>query len=214
MGSTAQRFCAVALLPGLLLLSFVPVSPGALASPAPATISPAGSQAHVPGSPDGARCPIQASGTVTGTSAYLPFIQRNQKACVPAGQEIAPGDYLGGVRCCAGLSEMAPGRIRHPCDTPGKEGCNWDKCTVDPPCFCFQCSPCGNGICEPQYGENACNCHDCSRRADRPAPLHSGCKRIQPLPARGMRPRAGHQSGAPGSGPGEVSISGLRPSLT
>lgn len=101
------------------------------------------------------------SGQDAASTAYLPLVQRHQAPCVPAGQEIPSDDYLAGVRCCSDLSIMAPGRLVYPCDTPGEGNCDWNGCTVTPPCFCFQCSPCGNSLCEPHYGENACNCRDC-----------------------------------------------------
>jgi hypothetical protein len=91
-------------------------------------------------------------------STYLPLIAQNVPPCTGAGQEILPEEYFQGVRCCPGLSPMAPARMVYPCDTPGEGNCDWDGCTVTVPCFCFQCSPCGNGICEPEYGENRCSC--------------------------------------------------------
>jgi uncharacterized repeat protein (TIGR01451 family) len=95
---------------------------------------------------------------------YLPLILRNGQICARAGEEISPDEFLRGIRCCSGLSLMPPGRLVHPCDTPGVGICDLDGCTITPPCFCFQCSPCGNGICEPQYGENRCNCRaDCEQ---------------------------------------------------
>jgi hypothetical protein len=83
-------------------------------------------------------------------SAYLPLVTHNLPPCAAVGQELSPEEYLQGVRCCANLSLMAPARMEHPCDTPGEGLCDFDGCTVTVPCFCFQCSPCGNGICEPQ----------------------------------------------------------------
>jgi hypothetical protein len=93
---------------------------------------------------------------------YLPVVTQNVPPCAGLGEEIFMEEYIKGVRCCPGLSAMAPDWLYRPCDTPGEGNCDWDGCTVHPPCLCFQCSPCGNGICEPEYGENRCNCtRDC-----------------------------------------------------
>ncbi len=87
------------------------------------------------------------------------------KECYSAGEETDPKKYEEGIRCCEGLSEIIPGRLLQPCDQEGPKGaiCE-DGCTIIPPTLpgLVQCAPCGNGICEPEYGENKCNCpEDC-----------------------------------------------------
>ena len=86
--------------------------------------------------------------------------------CVDAGGEISPIEYDLGIRCCSGLNRIHTSRYIHPCDTPGEYACDENSCSIPPPTSdkspWWQCTPCGNGICETEYGENRCNCpEDC-----------------------------------------------------
>ena len=81
--------------------------------------------------------------------AYL-----NNQTCIIAGEIYYPGTE----KCCDGLksifgSENADGSCS--CTEPG------NNCGGSP-----ICAPCGNGICESQYGEDKCNCaEDCNQTA-------------------------------------------------
>ena len=53
--------------------------------------------------------------------------------------------------------------MKHPC-SPESYTCE-NGCTIPPPYEIpwVQCSPCGNEVCESEYGENRCNCpKDCN----------------------------------------------------
>ncbi|OYT41654.1 hypothetical protein B6U80_00850 [Candidatus Pacearchaeota archaeon ex4484_26] len=52
--------------------------------------------------------------------------------------------------CCQGLRAMS-----------GWPGGYQGDCTLPPPTGLQICSDCGNNICEPENGENKCNCQDC-----------------------------------------------------
>jgi hypothetical protein len=70
--------------------------------------------------------------------------------------EISNEEYFQGVRCEEGLTEIFASRLLYPCSGyafPCKDGCS-----IPPPCLCFNCSPCGDGRCQCELGENACNC--------------------------------------------------------
>jgi len=70
--------------------------------------------------------------------------------------EISNEEYFQGVRCEEGLTEIFASRLLYPCSGdafPCKDGCS-----QPPPCLCFNCSPCGDGRCQCELGENACNC--------------------------------------------------------
>jgi hypothetical protein len=101
------------------------------------------------------------SGQEMDYSAHLPLITHKVPPCATAGQLIYPDDYRQGVRCCPGLRPIEPASAIWPCDTPGVGECDMDGCW-SVPCYWSQCTPCGNSICEPDYGENRCNCkEDC-----------------------------------------------------
>jgi phosphatidylserine/phosphatidylglycerophosphate/cardiolipin synthase-like enzyme len=96
---------------------------------------------------------------------YLPMILRNHRVCAGAGEEMSMIEHAQGVQCCPGLAAMHTSRYFRPCE-PGWTACDEDGCTNPPPISeydpWYQCSPCGNDLCEPQYGENRCNCStDC-----------------------------------------------------
>jgi hypothetical protein len=91
-------------------------------------------------------------------SAYLPLITYKVLPCLAAGEKECP-PYDSGQRlpCCPGLRTIATEGETVPCDPPGEFDCDVDGCT-DWPNYCTRCAPCGNGICEPEYGENRCTC--------------------------------------------------------
>lgn len=78
--------------------------------------------------------------------------------CAGPGEEVDPQQHGEGIKCCEGLEEIVPGRWLFPC-SPESTVCE-SGCSVVPPYPVpwVQCAPCGNGICEPEYGENKCNC--------------------------------------------------------
>jgi hypothetical protein len=125
---------------------------------------------HMPASPDPscARTDLNGDGIVNHIDMALflpcmagPSYESPCWTCAEAGEEIRPWQYHAGRRCCDGLTEMPPEGFHHPC-RPG-ELCNPDFCSIPPPYETpwVQCAPCGNGICEPEFGENGCNCEDC-----------------------------------------------------
>jgi hypothetical protein len=67
-----------------------------------------------------------------------------------------------GLTCCPGLQRIHTSRFFYPCDPPGQGICDEEGCTIPPPTApedpWYQCSPCGNGTCEPAFGENRCTC--------------------------------------------------------
>ncbi len=78
------------------------------------------------------------------------------KECAKAGEEISPVEHRQGTKCCNGLVGIVPGRWLYPLDHA--------DCSIVPPYETphVQCTPCGNGLCETEYGENSCNCpKDC-----------------------------------------------------
>jgi len=82
-----------------------------------------------------------------------------EQCAYPEG-EISPEEYERGVRCEEGLTEIFAARLLFPCS--GDEFMCVDGCSVPPPCLCFNCTPCGDGQCQCELGENACNCpEDC-----------------------------------------------------
>ena len=86
--------------------------------------------------------------------------EKDMQECAYPEGEISPTEYSEGVRCDAGLVAIMPASIKHPC-TPEEDHCEngcslYMMCSFPP----IQCSPCGNGICECEYGENWCNCEE------------------------------------------------------
>ena len=80
-----------------------------------------------------------------------------EKECAKAGEEISPVEHRKGVKCCEDLVGIVPGRWLYPLGHA--------DCSIIPPYETphVQCAPCGNGLCETEYGENRCNCpKDCS----------------------------------------------------
>jgi hypothetical protein len=86
-----------------------------------------------------------------GYSVCLPLV-RYDRRCIAAGELMW---WYQGDHCCAGLSGIP---LTVPCDPPGVGGCKVDGCTYIPPCACDRCAPCGDGVCQPEYGENRCSC--------------------------------------------------------
>jgi hypothetical protein len=89
-----------------------------------------------------------------------------KEKCVSFGEEISPKEYEQGVRCCSGSKRIQTSRYVYPCDTPVELACDESGCRIPPPTSdetpWWQCTPCSNGVCETEYGENACNCpEDC-----------------------------------------------------
>jgi len=89
-----------------------------------------------------------------------------KEECISLGEEISPEEDNQGVRCCSGLKRIQTSRYFYPCDTPGELACDENGCRIPPPTSdkapWWQCTPCGNEICETEYGENRCNCpEDC-----------------------------------------------------
>ncbi len=104
--------------------------------------------------------------TVGRTGPNCEFVPCPQKGCVGAGEEMSPKEYGRGGRCCVGLTQIKTSRYFYPCDNPGKNACDENGCSIPPPTSdespWWQCTLCGNGKCEPAYGENKCNCpKDC-----------------------------------------------------
>ncbi|OYT54039.1 MAG: hypothetical protein B6U72_03990 [Candidatus Altiarchaeales archaeon ex4484_2] len=98
-----------------------------------------------------------------------------EEGCVEVGEEISPKEYSQGVRCCSRLKRINTGRYFFPCNTPGEYACDENGCSIPPPTSdevpWWQCTPCGNKICESEYGENGCNCPgDCTEA--------SGCEAL------------------------------------
>ena len=83
----------------------------------------------------------------------------DMRECAYTAGEISAEQYDAGVRCDAGLAEIRPARFEHPC-VPNENMCQADGCSTPPPYEpgWVQCSPCGNGSCECEFGENRCNC--------------------------------------------------------
>lgn len=81
--------------------------------------------------------------------------ERKGLQCIPEGKT---GCRYKNDKCCDGLTPISMSRV---CNTPGDEmGCNKNGCFPPPPCDCFICANCGNGVCG--LGENRCNCSkDC-----------------------------------------------------
>ncbi len=75
---------------------------------------------------------------------------KKQDACATAGEGIMPPiSKFGPKECCDGLKAIFGNDV---------QDCSLDKTLVGLP----TCAPCGNGKCEPQYGENHCSCpEDC-----------------------------------------------------
>jgi len=84
--------------------------------------------------------------------------------CADAGEEISPKHYDQGLRCCAGLTMIHTSRYFYPCYPHGEGVCDANGCSIPPPTSdedpWWQCTPCGNGICESECGENRCNCEE------------------------------------------------------
>lgn len=86
--------------------------------------------------------------------------ERDMRQCEYIEGEVTPEMWMdAGVRCDEGETTITPARFQYPCD---EDGWHCDGgCTIPPPCGIAQCSPCGNGVCECERGENICNCEDC-----------------------------------------------------
>lgn len=86
---------------------------------------------------------------------------RDMRKCEYLEGEVTPELWDAGVRCEDGTTLIVPARLQYPCD--GDEFPCDAGCTVSPPRTLpsGQCSPCGNGVCECEFGENDCNCEDC-----------------------------------------------------
>lgn len=109
---------------------------------------------------------------IIGISFAKIYLQQSEEdiisieECVSYGEEISPKEYSQGVRCCSGLARIQTSTYFYPCYTPGEFACDSNGCSIPPPTSdetsWWQCSPCDNGICESEYGENVCNCpEDC-----------------------------------------------------
>jgi hypothetical protein len=72
----------------------------------------------------------------------------NNTNCAKLGETIGAVDMPEG--CCSGLKPVAGwgGGYEGDCSIPA------------PPGGLSICAPCGNGICDIEYGENKCNCPD------------------------------------------------------
>lgn len=82
-----------------------------------------------------------------------------EQCAYPEG-EISPEEYGQGVRCEEGLTQIVAARLLYPCS--GDEFPCFDGCSGPPPCQCYNCTPCGDGRCQCELGENTCNCpEDC-----------------------------------------------------
>jgi hypothetical protein len=79
----------------------------------------------------------------------------DEQCAYPEG-EISNEEYFQGVRCEEGLTEIFASRLLYPCS--GESPTCENGCSLPPPCLCFNCSPCGDGQCQCEFGENACNC--------------------------------------------------------
>jgi len=87
---------------------------------------------------------------------------RDMRRCEYEEGELSPEDHDAGMVCPEGTVGIMPAKWLYPCEDDGSF-CS-GGCSAIPPYSGFweQCSPCGNGKCECDLGENDCNCpEDC-----------------------------------------------------
>lgn len=76
------------------------------------------------------------------------------------GEEIPDEKEYADAKCCDGFTKILK---TSPCE-PGSDYCMENGCPIPEPRIIYGgiCAPCGNGLCEEEYGENKCSCkEDC-----------------------------------------------------
>lgn len=125
------------------IAALIPTTPSPVACTMDAKMCPDGSYVGRTGSKCEFVCPVVTAPSTIGDSNCLAAGESDIGGGVPTDAQIKNLKS-----CCAGLSEISPDEITE------FEG----QCIQSSGGYGVRCAPCGNGICEVNYGENKCTC--------------------------------------------------------